>query len=419
MSDLFNDLFDYNDDGKVVFIEAAAGMKIIDDIYKESTGETDSEDSDFNDYNDYDDINDDFDSSSDYGSDGDDTDFSYSAPTHSSYAPPAPTLTDSYGYDDERYTAENDNAPEVKSEKAPEQKVWTKDYYISRRAQETHNFLSSMWIFLILIIGAALSFWLGYVCYDGENPVGTFFCIVFIGGGSVLALWTLYSLISEISKYVSEIRALAHTFISRGEESQIKHFKKMRVVKRIAAILTTLAIITAIAVPLTLNYIRKDSEYCAAEQILWDGNYTDALHKLESLEDEDFKDTKSLIALCLAHISYNRNDFSEAMYNLSITDFRYQGRGRMEQIEEFREKVEKCYNNSLHFIPFRPETTTQATTAKKKSTTKFKVITRKSKTESDRYNAKDYSNSEDFYYDHYDDFADYYDAENYYNEHHD
>lgn len=35
----------------------------------------------------------------------------------------------------------------------------------------------------------------------------------------------------------------------------------------------------------------------------------------------------------------------------------------------------------------------------------------------DRYNAKDYSNEEDFYYDHYDDFFDYYDAEDYYKEH--
>ena len=30
-----------------------------------------------------------------------------------------------------------------------------------------------------------------------------------------------------------------------------------------------------------------------------------------------------------------------------------------------------------------------------------------------------YSNEEDFYYDHYDDFFDYYDAEDYYNEHND
>ena len=35
----------------------------------------------------------------------------------------------------------------------------------------------------------------------------------------------------------------------------------------------------------------------------------------------------------------------------------------------------------------------------------------------DPYNTKDYSNEEDFYDDHYDDFFDYYDAEDYYNRH--
>jgi len=36
---------------------------------------------------------------------------------------------------------------------------------------------------------------------------------------------------------------------------------------------------------------------------------------------------------------------------------------------------------------------------------------------SDPYDAKDYSNEDDFYDDHYDDFFDYYDAEDYYNRH--
>ena len=42
----------------------------------------------------------------------------------------------------------------------------------------------------------------------------------------------------------------------------------------------------------------------------------------------------------------------------------------------------------------------------------------KSKSDDDPYDVNDYSNAEDFYYDHYDDFFDYYDAEDYYNEHH-
>lgn len=42
----------------------------------------------------------------------------------------------------------------------------------------------------------------------------------------------------------------------------------------------------------------------------------------------------------------------------------------------------------------------------------------KSKSDDDPYDVNDYSNEEDFYYDHYDDFFDYYDAEDYDNKHH-
>lgn len=42
----------------------------------------------------------------------------------------------------------------------------------------------------------------------------------------------------------------------------------------------------------------------------------------------------------------------------------------------------------------------------------------KSYSSDDKYDVNDYSNEEDFYYDHYDDFFDYYDAEDYYKEHH-
>lgn len=47
-------------------------------------------------------------------------------------------------------------------------------------------------------------------------------------------------------------------------------------------------------------------------------------------------------------------------------------------------------------------------TYKKQESTKFV----------DEYNVNDYSNEDDFYYDHYDDFYDYYEAEDYYRDHH-
>lgn len=65
--------------------------------------------------------------------------------------------------------------------------------------------------------------------------------------------------------------------------------------------------------------------------------------------------------------------------------------GRVTEVWDYR-------NNPI--VPYTP----------KKSTQK--------KNHSDPYDVNDYSNEEDFYDDHYDDFFDYYDAEDYYNEHH-
>ena len=51
------------------------------------------------------------------------------------------------------------------------------------------------------------------------------------------------------------------------------------------------------------------------------------------------------------------------------------------------------------------------------NTWKSRVSNRPSSSASDPYNAKDYTNEEDFYYDHWDDFFDYYQAEEYWQDH--
>ncbi|MBQ7653829.1 MAG: hypothetical protein IJS17_02020 [Clostridia bacterium] len=76
--------------------------------------------------------------------------------------------------------------------------------------------------------------------------------------------------------------------------------------------------------------------------------------------------------------------------------------------------------------PYRYSSNRAATTTKRYTTTtksyynytpKYRT-TKKRPSDYDPYNAKSYSNEEDFYFDHYDDFFDYYDAEDYYNDHH-
>ena len=53
------------------------------------------------------------------------------------------------------------------------------------------------------------------------------------------------------------------------------------------------------------------------------------------------------------------------------------------------------------------------------TTTKYHYTTKKHTTTTDPYNVNNYSNEDDFYEDHYDDFMDYYEAEDYYDEYHD
>ena len=75
-------------------------------------------------------------------------------------------------------------------------------------------------------------------------------------------------------------------------------------------------------------------------------------------------------------------------------------------VSKFNE--DSCWNNDNLKPGIVPGGTKKAKSNKKYQTTTFV----------DKYNVNDYSNEEDFYDDHYDDFLDYYDAEDYYKEHH-
>jgi len=85
------------------------------------------------------------------------------------------------------------------------------------------------------------------------------------------------------------------------------------------------------------------------------------------------------------------------------------------------------YENTLHETgcqvypetkPYVPSTAKETTTAKSSSAKKYysSGSNKKSNQNDDYYNAKDYADPEDFYYDYYDDFDSYEDAEDYYND---
>ncbi|MGN0115180.1 MAG: hypothetical protein ACI396_07615 [Acutalibacteraceae bacterium] len=430
MNDLFGDFFDFNGDGDTDFFEEVVGMNIIKDIERE-------DDSDFDD--DFDDFDDDMYDDDDFD-DNDTFSGTYSTPstpstpvakpvtkpiatpTHVSNTPPPQNTTDSYGYDDERYTDVNDDKSESKQasqDYVPE--VWSRSYYISRRQTETQGLFKSIVLLLLMMLAPFILGLFAYACYDGENGFGTFLCVIFTLGAIISGLWVLYHLAKSVYEYVSNVRRLAYNFTLRGKDSDVKHFKKMRIVKRIVAIFITVGIIAAIAVPLTMNYVNKESAYRNAENLVWNEYYSNAIHKLEALEDENYKDTQALIAYCQSNIKYARGDYKNAYFDLYGVQFKYQNAQNSEKIRRYREKLNDGYNsyieNSIYSYTAAP---TKARTTKYEPTTKrsynYKSYTKSRTTYADPYDAKDYVDAEDFYYDHYDDFFDYEEAEDYYNE---
>ena len=420
MSDFFGGYFDFNDDGNTDILEKAVGLNIIEDIEKKCNGKYDG-DMDFDNDDDCDD--DDFDSYSDSFDNDGLSDYgeiigAYSEASECNALPPQ-TKTDSYGYDDERYENEKDKTPAKTERKEPEPVVWTKSYYLSRRETETNEFLKLLLLFAALLSLPFCMFIFGFTYIGGDdNYVEDFICGLSILAAAFLSLWLLYMIIKLVCEYVSTIRVLAYNLIMRGEEAEVRHFKKMRMVKRISAIVITLGIISAIALPLTMNYASKDIEYNAAQSLVWSHNYTQAVEKLDSLEDENYKDTQALMSYCLSHIKYEQGDFKDAYLELRSVTFKHQNENNMKEIEEYRNQLSAMYDSYTdnYYKTLKTETTTAPTKYKATTKSNRNYNSKIKRTDSDPYDAKAYGNAEDFYYDHYDDFFDYEDAEDYYNE---
>lgn len=205
--------------------------------------------------------------------------------------------------------------------------------------------------------------------------------------------------------------------------------KRKNILIIIAVVLGLFAII-AISTISEAHYI--ESKYKKAIALIDEAAYEEAKEQLKVIENEYYKDANDLIELCEAHISYN-NGCCGVYMDIDDLDFEYQTKERKETINEFIKKSKAEYDE--FFQQLLEDNRKQVEELKKDPNSSFYSDKNQSNNSStytftpyrspskddddDPYNAKDYSNEEDFYYDHYDDFFDYYDAEDYYNEYDD
>lgn len=205
--------------------------------------------------------------------------------------------------------------------------------------------------------------------------------------------------------------------------------KRKNILIIIAVVLGLFAII-AISTISEAHYI--ESKYKKAIALIDEAAYEEAKEQLEIIENEYYKDANDLIELCEAHISYN-NGCCGVYMDIDDLDFEYQTKERKEAINEFIKKSKAEYDEffqqllednrkQVEELKKDPNSSFYSNKNQSNSSSSYSFTPYKSpskKDDDDPYNAKDYSNEEDFYYDNYDDFFDYEDAEDYYNEHND
>ncbi len=190
------------------------------------------------------------------------------------------------------------------------------------------------------------------------------------------------------------------------------------------------------------NNLHYHKKYIEVVDNMMSEDFDTANAKFSIVFDEfkNYKNTEYFRDFCQACTYYKNDKFIEAGNELPDygVNSRLNGKQR-DLVEKWTKKIQSKYKYSIEHptttIPFeetysefvsRYRSTSQSseseyTTAKKTTTKKYttkRTTTKKTTTKKyDPYDAADYYDPEDFYYDHYDDFFDYEEAEDYFYEH--
>ncbi len=189
--------------------------------------------------------------------------------------------------------------------------------------------------------------------------------------------------------------------------------------------LCAIAVLTALVTVIVIiskynNYKEELNNYNYAVSCVMNKDYDTALEYFYKCS-YSFNDTFEWERLIKGHNYYVKGEYSDAYDCVRYIKFKYLTTEQKWFVNKKISKIEyayKNYNQTQETTTRSPVTTARPaeTTTRYYYTTKRYTTKKHTTTKSDPYNAKSYSNEEDFYYDHYDDFFDYYEAEDYYDD---
>ena len=194
----------------------------------------------------------------------------------------------------------------------------------------------------------------------------------------------------------------------------------------IIGVLLVIAIITGVTVNSMQKNWKIENQYQDIIKSIDKKDYISAIAK--GYKIPDYKDVDTLINIGEAFYNYEEGNYYEVNTYINRIPKDYSGKYKKEL-----DRISKDAKEKLKQAATSTTTTTTTTTRYDDYdyddydldddddydyTTKkrYNRATKKTKKYDDPYDAKDYANEEDFYYDHYDDFYDYEEAEDYYDE---
>ena len=243
--------------------------------------------------------------------------------------------------------------------------------------------------------------------------------ILFIFGGLALAL---------LSAYFCGLFGNKPTEAKVEKDTSKISIDKKKLIKRVSIISAILVVIVLLC---NIGNMKNAHYYRLAINLINACEYEKAQDSLSEIEGSNYKEESELYVFCSALENYEKGQrVNGPDYKYVPYDFNFKFNDDIEakklainkqlekQAEEYKQKTYNNLYDSIWNKSSEKETTTSAPTTRKSYSSGGGKSRSKSKTV-DPYDVNNYSNEEDFYYDHYDDFFDYYEAEDYFNDNHD
>lgn len=256
------------------------------------------------------------------------------------------------------------------------------------------------------------------LCFAAENDTQK---IIFIFGGIVLALVSAYlcGILGTGKKTDKEVESIATKIKQKAE-----HDGKAKTVGK--AIGITVVIIAAVLL-FNIGNIKNAHYYQKGIGFVNEGKYDEARAALNEIDKYPYKEKSEVYSFCHDLERFEKSGTAygpDGNYTYYSFDFKFSDEVEQKKDDinkyleghyaEIKKKADKNFYDSIWNKPTEKETTTKESysgSSRYKSKKKSKTV--------DPYDVNNYSNEEDFYYDHYEDFVDYYEAEDYYNDNHD